>query len=226
MMKKRIKAALLAAFIALTLSSCSKKHYTEEDRLRIESSEEYNRKEYGAGEHIVSIDINNRTKGNKQYDYHKGYRVAGLAMHYDSHIPYDIALVYENDYPVECKGSSLDDYGNIIYADFGEPIGYEEKEEIKTKFLKLFNPGEHILSVDVDNRTKGNKQYEYHEGYRVAGVAMRWDSHIPYDITVLYVNTEPVICAITEVKDNKEYYLSFGEPMEKEKILTLFNGQN
>ena len=70
-------------------------------------------------------------------------------------------------------------------------------------------------------------QYPDYEGYEPVGIGGRYyDSLWPEKVSVLYVNTKPVICAITEVKDNKEYYLTFGEPIEKEKVKELIISMN
>ena len=224
--KKKIKAALLAAFLMLTLTACSKKHYTEEDRIRIESSDEYKRKEFDVGKHIISIPLEEREDPRDkvmQYEYHEGYKVIGIAVTDYRGSYTGSCIMYKNDYPVICKGESLDNYGNIIYG-FGEAVGYEQQEEYKTKFLKLFYPGEHILSIPIDTEMYTElTQYQEYEGYEAVGIGgTRYcDNKDSYNTCVLYVNTKPVLCSLTEERDNKEYYLTFGEPVEKEKIKEL-----
>ena len=222
--KRRIKAALLAAFLMLTLSACSRKNYTEEDRIRIESSDEYKRKEYDVGKHIISIPLDKNedpTEKAMQYEYHEGYKVIGMAVaNYKSGYR-GSCIMYKNDYPVVCKGETLDNYGNIIYG-FGEAVGYEKHEEYKTKFLKLFYPGEHILSIpSMVDLTNEMVQYQDYEGYEPVGIGLRYYGNPEDKVCVLYVNTKPVLCSLTEERDNKEYYLTFGEPVEKEKIKEL-----
>ena len=225
--KKKIKAALLAAFLMLTLTACSKKNYTEEDRIRIESSDDYLRHEIGIGEHIISIPLGeNPLKEVMQIDYHPGYKIVGIGAVSDK-ISFDGAcLLFVNRYPVICHGSGLDNDGNIIYSNFGEAIGYVKPEEVKSKFLKKFYEGEHILCVPiVEDPIKENKQYPYHEGYEVVGIATTCDELSFDGACLLYVNNVPVTCSLTKEKDGKEYYLTFGVPVEKEKVKSLNSNQ-
>ncbi len=218
--KKRIGAAMLAGFLALTLSACEKKNYTEEDKIRIESSDEYLNYEFGIGEHIISIPIrDNPTREVMQLEYHPGYKITGIGSVSDKYSFDGACLLYVNNYPVMCHGTGLDQDGKIIYSNFGDAIGYVKPEEEKSKFLKKFYEGEHILCVPIDHDpTRENKQYLYREGYEIVGIAVNCDQYSFDGGCVVYVNTVPVTCSLTEEKGGKEYYLSFGIPaVEKTK---------
>ena len=77
--------------------------------------------------------------------------------------------------------------------------------------VKEFNPGEHIISVpykEIENRKVNDKstprELPYHPGYRIVGMSQG---------SILYINTEKVICTSTDLdKDNKYVYDSFGIP--------------
>lgn len=86
---------------------------------------------------------------------------------------------------------------------------------------KLFGVGEHIISVPVSNPIYNAMQYQYHEGYEVVGIATADFNNTHAGACVLYVNKEPVTCTLTEIKDGKELYLSFGVPVEKEMTKSL-----
>jgi hypothetical protein len=218
--KKRIGAAMLAGFLALTLSACERKNYTEEDRIRIESSDEYKNFEFGIGEHIMSIPLDkDPCKEVRQLDYHPGYKITGIGSSSSKSSFEGACVLYVNTLPVICHGSGLDRDGNIIYANFGDAIGYVKPEEEKSKFLKKFYEGEHILCVPIDHDPgRKNRQYQYREGYEAVGIATTSDKSSFDGGCIVYVNTVPVTCSLTEEKGGKEYYLSFGIPaVEKTK---------
>ena len=224
--KRRIKAALLTAFLMLTLTACSRKNYTKEEGERIVNSESYKNKTLDIGEHTISVPYKDKdpTREIIQYPYYAGYKAVGIAAKADRGSYISSCIVYQNEYPVECHGMDLDNNGNIIY-DFGNPIGYEKPEGYQTRLLKLFNPGEHILSIPFkdDTVTKRPMQYEYHEGYEIVGVASYYYDGGNDRSCVLYVNTEPVLCAITEEKKGEERYITFGQVVKKEAEKILIN---
>ena len=124
--KKRIGAAMLAGFLALTLSACEKKNYTEEDKIRIESSDEYLNYEFGIGEHIISVPFrDNPSREVMQLDYHPGYKITGIASVSDKYSFDGACLLYVNNYPVMCHGTGLDQDGKIIK---GHADGYSKVE--------------------------------------------------------------------------------------------------
>lgn len=88
---------------------------------------DYDIKEFGIGEHIISVPIEYDNRGaNIQYKYHEGYEVVGTASSahgkYANHYGGGV-LLYKNIIPVKC---TLDENG---YTSFGIPY---EKEQVKT----------------------------------------------------------------------------------------------
>lgn len=85
-------------------------------------------KEFGIGEHIISIPISKDNRSNNiQYEYHDGYEVVGIATaaHGDAFNFFSGgALLYKNVVPVTCTR------GDKGYTTFGTPI-----ESEKTKVL-------------------------------------------------------------------------------------------
>lgn len=234
----RLKALLLAGTILLTSSSlagCSKKNSKDKDSNTKEDSAiivQDSTKYFDIGEHIISIPIDSDESSHlvpihkvfsevKQYEYHEGYKAVGIAVSCHAYSYGGACIIYENEYPVECHSTSIDENGNSIYKDFGRPIDFQREETTKTSNTKDFNIGEHIISIPIKDPTSEAMQYEYHEGYEVIGIAT---SDYAYDFggaCILYVNTQSVTCTITESSDNQELYLSFGIPLEKETIRIL-----
>ena len=214
----RMKSMLLAIVIALTgqsLTSCVAKNYNGNELECPETLENYEKKEFNVGEHIISVPIKNPTQEIKQYNYHEGYKVIGIAT---ANYEYEFGgacLIYANEYPVVCYSTSIDKNGNHIYGRFGQPIGYYKDETIKTPTTKEFHAGEHIISVPIDNPTQETNQYEYHEGYEVVGIATANYEYEFGGACILYVNTKNVTCTLTKTEDNVELYLDFGAPTEK-----------
>ena len=219
----RLKALLLAGTIAVTsagLSGCSSDKY-EGMELRTSSSQTYDKKVFGVGEHIISVPIKNPTSGVNQYNYHPGYKVAGIASANFSYSYAGACILYENEYPVECYSTGTDKNGNSLYESFGDPIDFSREEANKTGNTRDFGVGEHILSVEIKNPTSDPKQYEYHEGYEIAGIATAYYGYSFGGACILYVNTEPVRCTVSGKSGNKESYLTFGTPIEKGKVKVL-----
>lgn len=83
--------------------------------------------------------------------------------------------------------------------------------------IKMFAPGEHVISVPYDEISKKNvfdnsepSELPYHSGYMVVGMSEK---------TILYVNSENVICTSTTLDNENNYvYNSFGIPEEYENI--------
>lgn len=222
----RLKAMILAGTIALSsasLTSCSPKRYNSGNELiTIENSQDFEKKVFNIGEHIISVPINEPVYEVKQYNYHEGYKVVGIATSCYAYNFDGACIIFENEYPVECYSTSTDKNGNHTYENFGHPINFHREETNKTSNTKDFNIGEHIISIPIKEKTNSKiMQYEYHEGYEVVGIATADAAYSTIGSCVLYVNTQPVTCTLTENKDNNELYLSFGVPLEKEKTKTL-----
>lgn len=224
----KLKAILLAGTIALTsagLSGCSTKDNDRGELITIETYNNYSgdrKKLFGVGEHIISV----RVKGNpinsvRQYEYHDGYKVVGMSTSALGFSYSGTCLIYENEYPVECSSNKKDANDNYVYSDFGQPIDFSRNETEQRESIKEFNAGEHIISVPINDPTKGAMQYQYHEGYEVVGIAAADYSRSHAGACVLYVNKQPVACTLTEIEDGKELYLSFGVPVEKEMTKSL-----
>jgi len=214
----RLKAMLVAGALAVsgaTLTGCGEK-YDGNERVFQESTQEYGADLLDVGKHIISVPIKDPVYNIMQYNYHPGYKVVGITSSSLLYTFNGACLVYVNEYPVECNCTDVDKNGNRIYGKFGKPIGYERKETDKNEF----NPGEHIISVPIDDAPYyGITQFEYHEGYEVVGMASSSSGYFFDGGCVLYVNTVPVKCTLTKVEDGKELYLSFGTPMEETKTL-------
>lgn len=88
---------------------------------------------------------------------------------------------------------------------------------------KIFNEGEHIISVEIDDPTKERLQYEYHEGYRPVGISTEAHGQYGYNFGkahMLYVNEYLVKCRPTYKQDSELMYTDFGAPLEYEREKT------
>lgn len=220
----RLKAMLLAGFFAVTstgFTGCGSNKYDGNELVISQSVQNLEKKIFDVGEHIISVPIKNPTSEIKQYNYHEGYKVVGIATANYAYNFGGACLIYENEYPVECYSSITDKSGNHIYETFGNPIDFYVDKTNKTSYTKDFNIGEHIISIPIKNPTSKAKQYEYYEGYEVVGIATANYGYNFGGACILYVNNQPVTCTLTEIKNNQELYLTFGVPVEKEKTKTL-----
>ena len=170
-------------------------------------------KRFEAGEHTISVPISNPLGKDKviQYPAHEGYQC--IAMEGDIG---GGCLVYTNTEPVLCKCTGLDDNQEYVFTDFGYPEN--EHQFLEDTDIKVFQEGEHIISVPITNPQNQNQQYEYHEGYEIVNVSFHtYGKTVQFGgASALYVNTEPVECE----RMNGEY-TSFGTPVENEKVYTL-----
>ena len=92
-----------------------------------------------------------------------------------------------------------------------------ETVEAGTYDDKIFNEGEHIVVIPIDNPLEESKQYEYHEGYKVVGISSSTFGKIsPYfdEAYLVYENEYPVKASVTAKKDDKLLYTDFGTPIE------------
>lgn len=95
---------------------------------------------------------------------------------------------------------------------------------------KLFNEGEHIISIPIDDPTEERIQYEYHEGYRPVGISTSAYGQGAYHYGqgyILYTNEYPVKCKPTHINsDNEELlYTEFGTPIDYKREKTI-SGNN
>lgn len=90
----------------------------------------------------------------------------------------------------------------------------------------VFAPGEHIISVPYQEVIKErNAQMPYHEGYEVLSLSMDFGGRG----SILYVNTDTVICTATGMNEEGNYvYSDFGTPQnpvihEENDGITIFD---
>lgn len=130
---KRLKAMLLAGTISLTslgLSGCGSKVKSQDSSsvtIISDSQEIGEEKEFGIGEHIISVIIEtNICKNNHQFEYHEGYEPVGLSiLSLDGNSYYGGVILYKNVVPVKCV-CDIDGYTN-----FGTPILDEQIKTLK-----------------------------------------------------------------------------------------------
>lgn len=221
----RLKALAFAGVMAATcvgITGCKNKSTsdTSSQAIVIEKST----KEFGVGEHIVSIPITDDIRlKTVQHEFHPGYEPVGISLTAYGRYTNTFgggAIMFANTEEVECTSYSLGSDNNYIYSDFGTPVYGVKANNDSKESIKEFDVGEHIISVPmkIDNRTN-QVNYEYHEGYEIVGVGTT--SYGMYTNSfgggvILYVNTTPVKCALQD-----EGYTSFGVPKESEKTKTL-----
>lgn len=215
----RIKAMILALIMMASLSGCDKEEAVENDNKE-------NTIYYNAGEHIISIPINEDVRhSNCQYEYHPGYEVVGISVSSYGYMDNTYAggsILYVNTDEVLCTSNIVDDNGNYLYLNFGKPTNFVKTDDTN-KPIKEFDIGEHIISVPIHNDARlDDYQYEYHDGYEVVGLALSsygiTDSNFGGGV-LLYKNVKPVNCSL-----NDSGYTSFGIPLEKEnsRLLTKY----
>lgn len=100
------------------------------------NEEEYdssnNIKEFGIGEHIISVPINEDNRLEQfQYDYHEGYEVVGISVTSNGmYFPKDKfgggVLLYKNITPVNCVRGE-----DNSYTTFGVPVEIEKTRTLK-----------------------------------------------------------------------------------------------
>ncbi len=215
-LKRLVCVPLVGLIMATSLAGCDDEPKIEE----IVSYEDYDDKIFDAGEHIISIPIDDPTKDNKQYESHEGYKPIGIATSAYGRYGYNYGngkLLFVNEYPVKCnptykKGEEL------LYTEFGKPVEYEKETTESGDNWQEFNPGEHIISIPLKKDSDDNTQYEYYEGYEPIGMASSAYGRYGYRYgggCILYTNTEKVKC----IKDEEGTYTSFGIPKEDTKVL-------
>ena len=95
---------------------------------------------------------------------------------------------------------------------------------------KLFNEGEHIISIPIEDPTSEIIQYDYHEGYKPVGISIsaygKGGYHYGHGY-IMYSNEYPVKCQPTFINSDSEelLYTDFGTPIDFEKETTA-SGNN
>ena len=176
-------------------------------------------KVFAPGEHIMSVLIDSPLEEAQQYEYHPGYKPIGIASatygKYEAHDS-GSCILYVNDYPVEVKSNGIKD-DEAYFSSFGTPIDYTYTEKNESTYTIDFAPGEHILSIPIDDPTNYDSQFMFYEGYEPVGIATA--SYGKYDDNssgscMLYVNTQTV----TLDKNENNEYIEFGTPKEEAKV--------
>ena len=85
---------------------------------------------------------------------------------------------------------------------------------------KMFDEGEHIIAVDIEDPTSSMKEYRVQDGYKPLGISTSGYGQNGYHFGkafILYENTTPVMAHPTDKNLDGEYiYEEFGYPLEKE----------
>lgn len=175
-----------------------------------EATEEF-WKEFEPGKHVISIPIKNTLREEKivEYPYHEGYQCIG----FDADIEGG-CLLYINTETVWCKSTGKNNRKKYVFTDFGEVESNNIIIE-NNNDTKIYEVGEHIISLPITNPLNTNQQYEYHEGYEIIDIAFYTDGKYQEykGGAIIYRNTEKVEC-------KKEFgkYQSFGKPIEKTNV--------
>ncbi len=215
-LKKLVCVPLVGLIMATSLTGCDDEPKIEE----IVSYEDYDDKIFDAGEHIISIPIDDPTQENMQYDYHEGYKPIGISTSAYGRYTYNYGkgkLLFVNEYPVKCTPTYKKGEG-LLYTDFGKPVEYERETTQSGDNWQEFAPGEHIISIPLKTDSDDNTLYEYYDGYEPIGISTSAYGRYVYNYgggCILYVNRDKVKC----IKDENGTYTSFGVPEEDTKVL-------
>ena len=217
---KKIRAMLLAALFAictLMVSGCSRDNRKIESIERVASIRKITMAPY---EHIVTVPIDRGTDIRKkvvQYPSYAGYEPAGISAAAYGQYTCTYAggsIVYTNNETVECISNSVNSRGAYVFESFGVPE--EGSYSTDTPEIKIFEPGEHIISVPQDGM-----DIQANGAYKVVGVAETAYGQYTYGYgggCVLFVNTVPVMCSL-----GPDGYTHFGAPVEEGFTLKLNN---
>ncbi|MDE5888521.1 MAG: hypothetical protein K2H20_00720 [Bacilli bacterium] len=176
-------------------------------------------KTFEAGEHIISVPIEDPTKDVMQHNFYPGYKCMGMgtASYGDFNTFAGACLLYVNDTAVECRSLN-----GKTFTDFGTPVDYVDIENTITQNgERTFGVGEHIISIPIPDPTNDNVQYQPYEGYEAIDIATACYGRLKgfSGAAILYVNTVPVKCVPTNERNGNYQYLTFGTPIEPEKVL-------
>lgn len=137
--------SIIGVLAISTMSGCGEKYYSDIDNNHENISTEYysdqtfgeeTKKEFGVGEHIISVPIQNDVREkNTQYNYFEGYEVIGVDVETYGKYTDKFAggcILYMNINPVKCKITSYEDHDGLrkgFYTNFGTPIEIEMEME-------------------------------------------------------------------------------------------------
>ena len=116
---------------------------------------------------------------------------------------------------VGCSSQTNEDINQIIE----ETQEIQEQEDKTILQKKIFEPGEHILTVRSGYSSNSIKQHTYYDGYDVIGITGYDHSNYGTCIYVLYVNNVAVECVGVKNKYGNYEYNQFGVPIVLEKEL-------
>ena len=118
--------------------------------------------------------------------------------------------------------------GLMLVGKVGQMISRHQEENKQIVYTKeddkVFEEGEHIIAVPIDDPTEELKEYEGHVGYEPIGISTTGYGKASYHYGtgyILFENTEEVIAHPTDRnKDGYFIYEDFGYPTNPEKEKT------
>ena len=157
---------------------------------------------FAAGEHKITVQIEDPTSGVKEYKGHVGYEPVSVQYIKDEESDkYYGDLLFVNTTDVSVESTGINSNGDKQYEDFGTPINYEYVLNDNE-----YDIGEHIITIPCNSN---NPEIEYHDGYAVKGIFRKSYGITQDDGCILYVNSK-------KVKDEKD--TCFKTPIEKQKV--------
>lgn len=118
--------------------------------------------------------------------------------------------------------SAKENKPNEIYGQ----IPTSDNQAVESTIIKkTFEPGEHTISIPINNPTQEIKQFNYYPGYKCIGMSVAYGggySKIFDGACLLYINEYPVEC----ISENGTTFTSFGTPLnyENKTNITDVNG--
>lgn len=168
------------------------------------------------GEHVIAMPIKGDVyEESIQYPYITGYKPVGMsAIAYGDSIMFSGGgtILYVNTEEVLAYASGVNEYGEVIFSDFGVPLNMEENKDIEEDYPDIceFNIGEHIISIPFSvDATDNMVQFPVIPGYEIIGMAevgYGKNSCFFGGGSLLLVNNEVVLCElVTDEEGNKSY---------------------
>ena len=230
MKNKKLLALAVACVLGTSMCACASDQetsYIYEGNYYSDTGSVSTKKVFEPGEHIISVAAGDKDDYIIQYDSHAGYKCVGMGVSSYGELFYNFGgscLLFVNDEEVEAYANDMDYNGKFAYENFGTPVNPSGEFNYVSDTEKVFNVGEHILVIQVDeDPTQDLFQYQYHEGYEVADLSTTAHGQYGYafgNAYIVYTNTVPVKCPITYTNDNGEpECLAFGTPIEIDKPL-------
>lgn len=178
-------------------------------------------------ESIIAEPIESDATGNvHSWNYHPGYECIGITTSaygkgslFGNYYA-DGCVLYTNNVPVIITQG--DDYQ---FNSFGEPVDEIQKPIVLDDESCVFYPGQHIISIPLNENEYKSYHYEAHEGYKPIGIAKSsYGKDIEFfaGAMILYTNTQTVKCE----KDEYGFYRSFGTKYENEHSLSDMQEDN